>query len=167
MNQAVSMVLNAAWADGKKKIIKEFEREGRDHSEMIFRPSVRIQYLGIFDDLEVKSPSDNLVPDDIWKLARSYDDLFEEVYRRGTKSPELGYHITKAVSEGIVLTPKPKLSEFKEGSKDPIEAASKGMRDIYWNNDWQEASLWEMEKLESGNMIEGPSVIEAPAMEVL
>ena len=167
MNQAVSMVLNATWSDLKKKIIKEFEREGRDPSEMLFKPSVRIQYLGIFDDLEVKSPSDNLAPDDIWKLARSYDDLFEEVYRRGTKSPELGYHITKAVAEGIVFTPKPKLPEFKEGSKDPIEAASKGMRDIYWNNDWQEASLWEMEKLETGNIIEGPSVIEAPATTLL
>jgi N-methylhydantoinase A/acetone carboxylase beta subunit len=163
MNQAVSMVLNATWGDLKKKIIKEFEREGKDPSEMLFRPSVRIQYLGIFDDLEVKSPSDILTPDDIWELGKRYDDLFEEVYRRGTKSPELGYHITKAVAEGIVPVPKPKLPEFKEGSKDPSEAASKGMRDIYWNNNWQEASLWEMSQLESGNLIEGPSVIEAPA----
>ncbi|MCK4238809.1 MAG: hydantoinase/oxoprolinase family protein, partial [Candidatus Lokiarchaeota archaeon] len=107
MNEIVSMMLNATWSELKKNIIKEFEKEDRDPSEMEFIPSIRIQYFGMFDDLEVKSSSDNLKAEDVWKLARSYDDLFEQIFRRGTKSPDLGYHITKAVATGIVPVPKP------------------------------------------------------------
>ena len=167
MNQAVSMVLNASFGELKKKLINEFKKEGRDPNEMIFKPSVKIQYLGMFDDLEVYPPSGTLTPDDIWKIGRSYDDLFEKVYRRGTKSPELGYHITKIVATGIVPVPKPKLPEFEDVGKEPSNKASKGKRDIFWLNKWHEASIWEMDEIMTGNIVKGPAVIEAPATTLL
>ena len=163
LNQAVSMVLNATWADLKKLMEKEFEAEGRDPKEMEFRPSVRIQYLGMLDDLEVQSPSEKLTPDDMWKIARSYDDLFEQIYKRGTKSPELGYHIAKAVATGVVPVAKPKLPEHELTDKEPDSKASKGYREIYWLDKWHEASIWEMDLLNAGNIVDGPSVVEAPA----
>lgn len=163
MNPIVAMMLNATWAELKQSIANEFEKEGRDPSEMEFRPSVRLQYLGMLDDLEVKPPSDNLQPDDCWKIARSYDELFEEIFRRGTKSPELGYHITKAVATGVVPVPKPELPEYELSGKEPDEEASKGYRDIFWLGGWHNAALWEMRLIKSGNVIDGPAVIEAPA----
>ncbi len=167
LNQAVSMVLNATWGELKKTISKEFEREGRNSSEMIFKPSVRLQYLGMLDDLEVPSPLEKLSPDDMWKITRSYDNLFEEIFKRGTKSPELGYHITKAVATGIVPVPKPKFPEHELHQKEPPEAASKGHRQIFWLNNWHEASIWEIGLLKSGNNIDGPAVLEAPATTML
>ena len=167
MNEIVSMMLNATWSGLKKNIIKEFEKEDRDPSEMEFIPSIRIQYFGMFDDLEVKSSSDNLKAEDVWKLARSYDDLFEQIFRRGTKSPDLGYHITKAVATGIVPVPKPKLPDYKLSGKDPDKGANKGKRKIFWEADWHNASLWEMSLLNPGNLIDGPAVIEAPATTLL
>ena len=167
MNEIVSMMLNATWSELKKNIIKEFEKEDRDPSEMEFIPSIRIQYFGMFDDLEVKSSSDNLKAEDVWKLARSYDDLFEQIFRRGTKSPDLGYHITKAVATGIVPVPKPKLPDYKLSGKDPDKGANKGKRKIFWEADWHNASLWEMSLLNPGNLLDGPAVIEAPATTLL
>lgn len=167
MNEIVSMMLNATWSELKKNIIKEFENEDRDPSEVGFIPSVRIQYFGMFDDLEVTSTSDNLKAEDVWKLARSYDDLFEQIFRRGTKSPDLGYHITKAVATGIVPVPKPKLPDYKLSGKDPDKGANKGKRKIFWEADWHNASLWEMSLLNPGNLIDGPAVIEAPATTLL
>ncbi len=167
MNEIVSMMLNATWSELKKDIIKEFEKEDRDPSEMEFIPSVRIQYFGMFDDLEIKSSSDNLKAEDVWKLARSYDDLFEQIFRRGTKSPNLGYHITKAVATGVVPVPKPTFPDYKLSGKDPDKGANKGKRKIFWESDWHNASLWEMNLLNPGNLIEGPAVIEAPATTLL
>jgi N-methylhydantoinase A/acetone carboxylase beta subunit len=167
LNDAVAMVLNATWGELKKNIAKEFEKEGRDPDEMEFKPSIRLQYLGMFDDLEVESFADNLKPDDLWKLARSYDDLFEQIFRRGTKSPELGYHITKAVATGILPVPKPKLPDNAISGEKPNEEASKGTRDIFWGTGWHEASIWEMELLNAGNIVNGPAVIEAPATTLL
>jgi N-methylhydantoinase A/acetone carboxylase beta subunit len=163
MNPIVSWMLGATWADLKQNIVEEFKKEGRDPSEMEFKPSVRLQYLGMLDDLEVPSPSESLQPDDVWKIARKYDELFEEIFLRGTKSPELGYHVTKAVATGVVPVPKPVLPNYELSGKEPEEDASKGNRDFFWGNGWHNASIWEMGILKSGNVVDGPAVIEAPA----
>lgn len=163
MDQATVMMLNATWAQLKKDISKEFEKEGRDPEEMEFKPSLRIQYLGMLDDLEVESPSDNLKEEDLPEVKKRYDDLFESIFRRGSKSPELGYHITKAVATGIIDVPKPSLPLEELSGKEPSEESAKGFRNIFWEGGWHEASLWEMNLLKAGNVINGPAVIEAPA----
>jgi N-methylhydantoinase A/acetone carboxylase beta subunit len=167
MDQAVTMMLNATWSQLKSDISKEFKKEGRDPSKMIFKPSLKMQYLGMLDDLEVESPFDTLQEEKLDELKRRYDDLFEQIFKRGTKSPELGYHITKAIGTGIVPVPKPKLPEEDYTGKEPPESASKGYRDIFWDEKWHEASIWEMELVRSGNIVNGPSVIEAPATTLL
>ena len=170
----VSSILSSTWNELKNNIKKEFEAEGRDPNEMIFKPSLRLQYFGMLDDLEVQSPVEELTLNyspqlerydstELNEITKSYDDLFEEIYRRGTKSPELGYHITKAVGTGIVPVPKPKLPEHEVSGEKPDEDASKGTRDIYWDNKWHEAHIWEMGLINAGNIIRGPAIIEAPA----
>ncbi|MFX1296953.1 MAG: hydantoinase/oxoprolinase family protein [Promethearchaeota archaeon] len=170
----VASILSSTWKELKNNIIKEFVAEGRDPDEMIFRPSLRLQYFGMLDDLEVQSPVEELTIDyssefqrydspELGEITKRYDDLFEEIFKRGTKSPELGYHITKAIGTGIVPVPKPKLPEHELTGKDPNDIASKGTRDIFWDNKWHEALIWEMGLLNAGNIIRGPAVIEAPA----
>jgi N-methylhydantoinase A/oxoprolinase/acetone carboxylase beta subunit len=167
MDQTVIMMLNATWADLKKNIIKEFKKEGRNAEEIKFRFSIRLQYLGMLDDLEVESDTEKVDLQSFEKLTRNYDDLFEKIYKRGAKSPELGYHITKAIVEGIVPVPKPKLLEREINGEDPEDSALKGTRKIYWEENWYNANIWEMNKLHSGNVVMGPAVIEAPATTLL
>ena len=154
--------------------MNEFEREGRDPNEMEFRPSLKLQYFGMLDDLEVQSPYEELTIEHSEELDRfdsvelndllsRYDDLFEKIFRRGTKSPELGYHITKAVGTGVVPVPKPELPELELSSEKPNDDASKGLREMYWGKKWYNASIWEMKLLDAGNIVDGPAVIEAPA----
>jgi N-methylhydantoinase A/acetone carboxylase beta subunit len=174
MNTFVASMLNSTWSELKGNIAKEFEKEGRDPSEIEFRPSLRLQYLGMFDDLEVQSPTEELslkfIDDlqrydsaDLIEITRRYNDLFEQIFRRGTTSPELGYHITKAIGTGVLPVPKPKLPEQESSGEKPDDDASKGNRDIFWDKSWHDASLWEMSLLKPGNVINGPAVIEAPA----
>ena len=170
----VSSILSSTWNELKNNIIKEFETEGRDPSEMVFKPSLRLQYFGMLDDLEVQSPVEELTinysPElerydspELNEITKKYDDLFEQIFKRGTKSPELGYHITKAIGTGIVPVPKPKLPSNELSGGTPNNEASKGKRNIFWDKKWYEASIWEMMLLNSGNIIIGPAVIEAPA----
>jgi acetone carboxylase beta subunit len=63
--------------------------------------------------------------------------------------------------------PKPRLSERNEGKTHPDDEAHKGNREIFWDSKWHNANLWEMGLLESGNVINGPAVIEAPATTLL
>ena len=170
----VSSILSSTWKGLKENIIKEFKAEGRDPNEMIFKPSLRLQYFGMLDDLEIQSPVEELTIDysselerydspELNEITKKYDDLFELIFKRGTKSPELGYHITKAIGTGIVPVPKPKLPQDELSGKNPNENASKGVRNMFWDNKWYEASIWEMRLLNSGNNIQGPAIIEAPA----
>ncbi|MFW9897840.1 MAG: hydantoinase/oxoprolinase family protein [Candidatus Thorarchaeota archaeon] len=174
MNTFVASMLNSTWSELKDNIAKEFENEGRNPSEMEFRASLRLQYLGMFDDLEVQTPSEELSIEflddlqrydsaDLIEITKRYNDLFEQIFRRGTKSPELGYHITKAIGTGVLPVPKPKLPEQELSGEKPEDDASKGDREIFWDKDWHNASLWEMSLLKPGNVIDGPAVIEAPA----
>ena len=174
MNTFVASMLNSTWSDLKSNIAKEFEKEGRDPSEIEFRASLRLQYLGMFDDLEVQSPTEELslkfIDDlqrydsaDLIEITRRYNELFEQIFRRGTTSPELGYHITKAIGTGVLPVPKPKLPKQESSGEKPDDDASKGNRDIFWDKSWHDASLWEMSLLKPGNVINSPAVIEAPA----
>lgn len=141
---------------------------------MEFRPSLKLQYFGMLKDLEVESPSEELTAEyskelerfdlpELREIIRRYDELFELIFRRGTKSPELGYHITKAIGTGVVPVPKPKLPEYVISGENPNDIASKGTREFFWDSKWHEASIWEMKLLNTGNIIKGPAVIEAPA----
>ncbi|MFW9852808.1 MAG: hydantoinase/oxoprolinase family protein [Candidatus Thorarchaeota archaeon] len=174
MSGFVASMLSSTWNDLKVKIQEEFKKEGRDPNEMEFKPSLKLQYFGMLKDLEVESPSEVLTAEyskelerfdspELREIMRRYDELFELIFRRGTKSPELGYHITKAIGTGVVAVPKPVLPEYKDLGEKPKDNASKGIREIYWDNKWHEASIWEMKLLNTGNKIIGPAVIEAPA----
>jgi len=174
MSGFVASMISSTWRDLKEKIIKEFEKEGRDPNEMEFRPSLKIQYFGMLKDLEVASPSIELTAEyseelerfdspELNEILKSYDDLFEKIFRRGTKSPELGYHITKAIGTGVVPVPKPKLPEHELSGEVPNGVASKGTREMFWEKKWHEASIWEMRLLRAGNIVKGPAIIEAPA----
>jgi N-methylhydantoinase A/acetone carboxylase beta subunit len=174
MSGFVASMLTSTWNDLKSKIRDEFEKEGRNPDEMEFTPSLKLQYFGMLKDLEVESHTDTLTAEysteldrfdspDIELLLKRYDDLFEKIFRRGTKSPELGYHITKAIGTGVLPVPKPKLPEYKLSDGKPNDESFKGTRDTYWDKKWYESSIWEMKLLDSGNIIKGPAVIEAPA----
>ena len=174
MSGFVASMLSSTWSDLKDKIKSEFEKEGRDPNKMEFRPSLKLQYFGMLKDLEVESPVEVLTAEyspelerfdspELKEILQRYDDLFERIFRRGTKSPELGYHVTKAVGTGVIPVPKPKLPKYELGNKKPNGEASKGARETYWDGKWHESSIWEMKLLNSGNIIEGPAVIEAPA----
>jgi acetone carboxylase beta subunit len=174
MSGFVASMLTSTWNDLKSKITEEFKKEGRDPTKMEFRPSLKLQYFGMLKDLEVESPTEVLTAEyspelerfdspELTEILQRYDDLFERIFRRGTKSPELGYHVTKAVGTGVIPIPKPKLPEYSLSSERPDEEAAKDSRNTFWENKWYEASIWEMKLLKSGNIIKGPAVIEAPA----
>ncbi|NHJ20370.1 MAG: hydantoinase/oxoprolinase family protein [Candidatus Lokiarchaeota archaeon] len=174
MSGFVASMLSSTWNDLKTRIKEEFEKEGRNPEEMKFKPSLKLQYFGMLKDLEVESHTDVLNAEysaeldrfdspDVDIILKRYDDLFEKIFRRGTKSPELGYHVTKAVGTGVVPVPKPILPEYELSSERPNDISSKGTRETYWDGKWHESSIWEMRLLNSGNIVNGPAVIEAPA----
>ncbi|MFB6206521.1 MAG: hydantoinase/oxoprolinase family protein [Haloglomus sp.] len=155
----------------EEKATDAFERDGVDPDVVEFQPALRIQYLGMLDDLEVAIPPEALEGgfdgDALRTVIDRYEEKFDQVFKRAAKSPENGYQVTMAIGVGVGPSAKPDIPEEPLGSETPPEAAHKGERDIYWDDDWHAAQLWQMRDLAPGNVIDGAAVIEAPATTVL
>jgi N-methylhydantoinase A/acetone carboxylase beta subunit len=148
-----------------------FERDGIDPDDMTFEPSIRAQYTGMLDDLEVDISEfwdGSLDADDLEDVIAKYEEEFGRVFQRAARSPENGYQITVAIGVGVAPSPNPELPDEDPVEEDsPPEAASKGERPIYWDGDWHDAALWDMEGVRAGNVVRGPAVTEAPATTML
>jgi N-methylhydantoinase A/oxoprolinase/acetone carboxylase beta subunit len=94
---------------------------------------------------------------------QDFEDLYGKVYALAAKSPELGYLLTTVVIGGRVDVDKPLLPKKPLQEKRPPKAAKKGERSVYWQGEWIEAEIFEMDRLQPGNEIQGLAVIEAPS----
>jgi acetone carboxylase beta subunit len=165
---AVADALARAWTELRERIADEFRRDGLNPDAMTFVPAVRMQYLGMLDDLEVRAPAVHLDPGDgLDALVRRFEELFVKIFARAARSPEAGYFVTKAIGMGIFPTEKPVLPRYPMTSGPPGADAHKGTRPIYWSGAWHVAHLWEMDRVRSGQEVDGPAVVEAPSTTLL
>ena len=168
----VAYSVNETLEELRENALEAFERDGVDTDTVRFRPSLRIQYLGMLDDLEVDiSPvwddEEGIADDDIERVIEMYEEKFDQVFQRAAKSPENGYQITMAIGVGVGPSAKPTIPDEEPVGETPDEEAHKGEREVYWDDGWHDADLWQMRELHPGNVVEGPSVIEAPATTIL
>ena len=155
--------LRQAWDGLRDKIRADARRDGVDPDEVRFTRNLRMQYFGMLDDLEVAVGDLSGDADaDVERIMRDFDALYEKIFARAAKSPESGYFVTKAIGIGTYATDKPVIPEFALGPHTPSSSAEKGARRVFEGH-WHEARLYEMEELVPGNVVDGPSVIEAPA----
>lgn len=159
----LAQTLNETWEALKAKVEQEMEKEGLPARDMEFQTLLRIQYQGQLDDLEMTSPVFPLTAKDIPKVLQEFDQMYEKIFPTASQSPELGYMVTRAVAQGILPTEKPHIMEYPLAGEAPPEDAKKGQRPIYWKSQWHDAAIFEMDRIEPGNRIQGPAVIEAPA----
>jgi N-methylhydantoinase A/acetone carboxylase beta subunit len=154
-----------------EQAVEAFERDSTDPDRMSYRPAARMQYTGMMDDLEVEIPEDvwenGLDADDVVAMTDLFEEEFRKIFRRAAGSADAGFTITMAIGTGVVPSPKPTIPTESLGAETPPEAASKGERPIYWDGDWHDASIWEMNDLDAGNVLTGPAVAEAPATTML
>jgi N-methylhydantoinase A/oxoprolinase/acetone carboxylase beta subunit len=144
-----------------------FERDDKDVQNMRFEPSVRIHYTGMLDNLEVQIPQEiwegGISGEDLQRILDLYEEKFTDIFKRAAQAPDMGYTIEMAAGTGVAPTPKPTLPDEPLEGSTPPEDAYIDDRAIYWDGDWHDADILEMDEIQAGNVIEGGAVIEAPA----
>ena len=156
--------LQAAWDELKEKVAEEFEKNGYSNDEVNFRLLYRMQYQGQLNDLEIEAPITAFKDvNDYHTLVETFEEMYTRVYAKSALSPELGYSITGAIVRGVVDVAQPKIPEEPLAGKTPPNVAFLGTRQVYWDGEWIEATIYEMEKLLPGNKIEAFSIIESTA----
>lgn len=160
----IAAELNQVWRELEQRVVSQFEKSGISSEQIIFRHGVRMQYQGQLNDLEFYTKTDKIrSPQDLYDIVADFEELYGKIYARSAKSPELGYLITTAIVTGVVPVEKPRLPQEKLMSPDPPKKSLKGTRPVYWHGQWVTATIYEMEELQPGNVIQGLSIVESPA----
>ena len=154
--------VTASWNALEAELREELKVEGFDPDQISISRVVYMKYYGQLDDVEVDSPVESLDSvDDMNALIQTFEDLYAKMFTLAAR-PDVGaYHITEVCVVAKVATVKPKLRKFDLADKKPDSAAYKCSRPVYMRGAWQDADIWEMEKLVPGNEIDGLAVIEA------
>ncbi|SFE24174.1 N-methylhydantoinase A/oxoprolinase/acetone carboxylase, beta subunit [Lentibacillus persicus] len=156
--------INEIWSELDKKARSEFVSEGHDADAVVCEPFAMMRFTGQLEDVEVAAPMARLESnEDLDKLTQAFEELYETINRSVSGYGTAGYTIMELGLNARVEKVKPELSRRPLGSKTPDPEASKGKRSMYYNREWQEAQLWEMDMLKPGNVLEGPAIVEHPA----
>jgi acetone carboxylase beta subunit len=157
----VGIFVEGGWQILRERVAAEFAKSGVPEDEIEFRDYVRMQYYGQLNDLEIESPSPSLSEDgQMDELIERFEDAYGKLYARSARSPELGYLITNVIVTGSAQVEKPALPAEREENGTP---APKGLRRVWWREEWIETPIYEQDDVRAGNDVIGPAIIESPA----
>ncbi|MDP2727892.1 MAG: hydantoinase/oxoprolinase family protein [Dehalococcoidia bacterium] len=145
------------------------KRDGYQREEVQYRRTLHMRYRRQVNYLGVAVPPVLYDQGKVDGALEIWKQKFEEVYGAGTAYPEAGIELVAAEIDAIGAVVKPILKTFSIGRSDP-SAAKKGTRQVYFtdiHNKFLDATVYDFQGLEYGNVIEGPAVVEAPATTVL
>lgn len=160
----VARFADEVWRQFQEEALVEFEREGMDIAAVEMTPFARMRYGGQLFDVEVPfpgAPLGNASGTD--RLIAVFEDVYDAVNSRVARHREAGVEIHGLGVLATIPTVKPVIPKRDlEGPSPPAEA-HKSDRKVYRDGAWRTASIWDMEQLKPGNLVQGLAVIEHPA----
>ncbi|MGH2953858.1 MAG: hydantoinase/oxoprolinase family protein [Solirubrobacterales bacterium] len=157
----IGFMITGAWTGLEERVVAEFAKSGLDRDAVRFRHSVRMQYYGQLNDIEIDSPRMELEEGEhVDELIAEFEEAYAKVYARSARSPELGYLVTQAIVHGSVEVEKPALPEHDEASGQPPVSATRAVR---WRDGDAETSIVRLEDVRAGHTVPGPAIVEHSA----
>jgi len=157
-------MLNSGWEALEKQAAEDFAAEGLPWAQAKVQQIAYVRYGGQMEDLEVISPVSRInSAEDMDKLTDAFEDLYTKVYAGVAQHKRAGFQMMEM---GIVVTlpkVKPKLIKRPLEGKKPLKETIKHRREVYYDGKWHTATIYDMDKLKPGNVVDGIAVIEAPA----
>ena len=140
----------------EKKALDQMAREGLAPQQVTLVRSVDIRYVGQGYELEVSTPAGPLMNEDMKAIEGSFRELYLKNYGYASNaSTEL---VNLRVSALGKLAPVDLGSRAKQGTD--ASHAIKGSRPVFFNGEFRETDLYDGYKLECGNRLKGPAIIE-------
>jgi len=152
--------LNNVFKDLDKRISTEMAAEGFSNEKVTRRYEILARYIGQLWELRAPVSINHIgSAADLATILNSFSQQYETDYGREAMVPSAGVEIISLAAEGIAPAVKPKCVPRDYVGKDP-STALKGKREVYFNGSWVKTNVYDHSKLQVGNIIEGPSIIE-------
>jgi len=138
------------------------DMKAEDFKETHIRKNYEIlaRYVGQLWELRCPTPINHIKSiEDFKTVLRSFETKYEELYTKEAMAPKGGVEIISIALEAVGRTVKPELREWgaREKGSGPIV---KEERDVYFNGKFYKTRIFESSQLQSGDIAEGPLIIE-------
>ncbi len=163
-------VLDARLDEIEDKLAHDMEEEGFGRRDLEFRHVYNMRYQRQVNYLSVTMPAKRFGQDkEIVELIGAWKRKFEEIYGRGSAFPKAGIELVSVDVDAIGKVIKPVVQRYPNVREDASDAL-KGHRMVFFpggNKGFVETRIYEYGHLRSGNVIEGPAIIESPTSTIV
>jgi N-methylhydantoinase A len=146
----------------EKMANEELDRDGVKVDERIFKYAVDMRWGTQYYTLRMPVERKTYDARAVEALCTQFDKLYDSLYGKGSAYTPSGRFVTAFMVDGISKIPKPTLSKHESKGADASRAL-KGKREVFFRvyNEYRPTNIYEYAKLEAGNLIPGPAIIEA------
>ncbi|MCK4849352.1 MAG: hypothetical protein KAT16_10015, partial [Candidatus Heimdallarchaeota archaeon] len=152
LDKSVKAVLEKEFQDLVEKGTKMCVDDGFTQKDVILLKELDIRLVG--QSYEITVPYD----DELTSISDSFDKAHEQAY--GYSSPDSPREVVNIRVSALVRMPKFSLTSLPTGGKEPPTESFTGVRKVYLKQEWTDAKIYQKSFLQSGNVIQGPSIIE-------
>jgi N-methylhydantoinase A/acetone carboxylase, beta subunit len=152
---------NQAVEELQRVAVRDMQGEGFDPSRITWNLELEMRYGTQLNWARVPSPRVVVSsPDDVKAIIDTHTNEYINVYSALAAYPEGGVEVDTFILKAIVPIEKYRFPRFASEGAD-AGAARKGARQVWWDDGPCETSIYERGLLRSGNVVQGPAVIEA------
>ncbi|TFG09125.1 MAG: hydantoinase/oxoprolinase family protein [Promethearchaeota archaeon] len=136
--------------------------EGVKDSDIEFKWSMDMRYIGQIYEVETPIPRETLSQDNIRIIENLFHEKHEMIY--GYNDKESDIELVHVRVKAVGKKEKVEIQKTKKSSKLPPEGAIKQSRKVYFHEkgEFIEPPIYDGQLLISGNFIQGPAIIEEP-----
>lgn len=166
--QAIAQRLDAEWRALEKAALQEMIQEGVDPKQVAFRYGAYVRYLGQLESFDTPLSFGQFASaSDVDRVVNAFEAMYTKIYPEGARFPDAGYSITELYIQAVAPKPQPVIVEHPMADAKPDSNAYVETRKAFHHGAWRDFSVWQMEALRAGNVVEGPAIIRDPMTTVV
>lgn len=138
--------------------------EGFGENEISFRRQLYMRYARQVNEVPVFIRESALKSADRSSIEEAFNQKYEEAYGAGAGHPEAGIEVISIAVDAVGATIKPKLKKYNLCGRDASRAIKRSRKAWFTgkNPGFRDAAVYDYTKLEAGNLLAGPAIIETP-----
>jgi len=148
----------------QERAIRDIAEEGLPSESIIFTLELDMRYGGQLHVHRIVSPRLMIGSEsDVKEICSHFGDEYAACFSPLVVYPQGGIEAFNFILRASMPRPRIELATYPDKGKSPPLEAVKGKRNAFWEElgGWREATVFELQRLESGNIIEGPAIVEA------
>lgn len=164
LDEASPDEINSLYHEILQEALTELKGLNVSREDLTLAKSADLRYQGQYHEVEMELPTTDIASKDLEQLASKFQKKHEELYTFALPWVPIEIRNLRLIAK--VKGRKLSLAKIPKGGKASSKAL-KRKRTCYFDSKFVETPVYDSEKLEAGNMISGPAIIEVPTTTVV